>query len=1475
MIKNIGRYQIQGEIGKGGFGKVYRAWDPTVNRQVAIKILTVEGDDDLLTRFQNEAAAAGNLHHKNIVTVHDFGEHNGTPYMVMQLLEGENLQDIISRSRPLTLLDKLNIMQEVAEGLHCAHQHGIVHRDVKPANIMILPDESVQIMDFGIARVTASASRQTRTGFVIGTVLYMAPEQFLPNMEVDYRADIWAYGVIYYELLTGKHPFAAPEQTAILYQVAHVDPPPVNALAPDCPPALADVVQRALMKDREFRYQSLKELQFDVQPILLDLKRERAHELMSSARDLVDSGQIDQANVALQRILELDPSNRDAHGLMSGVKQQLHRRNVQPRIDGLIKRADEFVSARNFRQAAESIEAALKLSQTDSSLRARLEEIRKLQEQALKAEKLVNEARQQFEAQNLTAAFRSASEALETDPQNTRASQIISMVNIEMERRDARRRLDDGLNRAKTLVLLQNYDEAITLLSDLVASHPQEPAIIDLLNSARHEKDQQERRQRRWREMSAARDALKGRDFDGAISRLQSLKSDFIDDPEVAQLLLFAREELASHRRSEAIDRASREVQQCLDHGDFDPALHIAEQALGTYPGDPTLLRLLQSATVAKAAHQRRVAVDECIRTVEILRREGRIEDALRRVNATMLESTEEPQLTELRALLQREYDAYRRAESLRRELDSAQRYITEGSPDHAIAIVERLRPQHPDEPRIAELLTKARQAKEEQEQQLYLQRQLQRIAALEQAQDWRGALAAAQEGLSSQPNAQPLVAAFARLQQRIAEQERAARIAAQAAAIRDVVSGRNFAKAEELLRAARKEFPGEAIFQTLTEQAVAAKRASEIDSAMGKIREAWRSGQLSNCRQQLATALATYPAEQRLVALEQEIASQIYADATRMAQDELKRRHFDAAHGAVLRALEWRPQDPAATSLLSAIARERQLEAAIENIRTALDAGRFDECRDQLAAASKTYPGESRIAALDEDLRSKAGNASLATARTHIERGEFDAAEAAARRTLLFRPNDQSASAILSKVESERQIATVLARVEQSRREGDAARSREFIAVALKKYPTDPRLISLAEQIQTDVFSQALNAARRDLEAGRVAEAEAAVNKALQARPGDSAATALLGSIQTEKDIVETLASAKQAWRTGELDKCRDTLAAGLKRHPREERFRTVDSEFRAKVVADFVSAAGSHLAQQRFDAARQSATSALAYKPGDKEISALLQKIASEQSIEDSIARAVSARRAGQLDKSLEILKTALSAHPSAQRLLILEGEIREQGFHDSIGLARDQLSRHRFEQAIKATEAALVFRPNDSTATALMASVRTERDIEAAVERTEAARRSGKLKDALAIVTAAPRSAMSEARLKQLADEIAKDIANEKEAQEREQARRRAEEEERKSEAEARQRAEEERKRQAEAHRRAEEERKRQAEEDARRRAEEETARKRQAEEEARSRAEEEKARKRRRRRSANEPRKRRPARSLKKSARVSRG
>lgn len=324
MTTSIGKYRIQGEIGRGGFGVVYRAFDPSIGRAVALKVLSAESDPDLLARFHNEARAAGSIRHPNIVSIYDVGDHNGTPYMVMPLLEGHTLQDVITGRHPATLLEKLDIMAQVAEGLHHAHQAGIVHRDIKPSNIMILPDGTVQIMDFGIARLTAAVSRHTRTGFVIGTVLYLSPEQFRGET-ADHLADIWAYGVMYYEVLTGTNPFAAGDQATVLYRILQSEPAPVRSLNPAAPPALEQVVHRALAKDRELRYQSLRELQYDVQPVLVELRCGRACELAGQAKDLAAKQQFREAMLLAEQSLALDPGNRDAHTLLTAIRPKSPR----------------------------------------------------------------------------------------------------------------------------------------------------------------------------------------------------------------------------------------------------------------------------------------------------------------------------------------------------------------------------------------------------------------------------------------------------------------------------------------------------------------------------------------------------------------------------------------------------------------------------------------------------------------------------------------------------------------------------------------------------------------------------------------------------------------------------------------------------------------------------------------------------------------------------------------------------------------------------------------------------------------------------------------------------------------------------------------------------------------------------------------------------------------------------------------------
>ena len=186
MPAQIGRYRVKSELGRGGSGHVYCALDPTVGRLVAIKVLS-EASQDLYSRFHNEASVAANLRHDNIVTVYEYGDYEGTPYLAMEYLEGEDLQQIISSKRPLSLLDKCRIMLQVAEGLDSAHRQGVIHRDIKPANIMVLPGGRVKIMDFGIARLTQNpdVTRLTQEGAIVGTFLYMAPERFA---EVDATA---------------------------------------------------------------------------------------------------------------------------------------------------------------------------------------------------------------------------------------------------------------------------------------------------------------------------------------------------------------------------------------------------------------------------------------------------------------------------------------------------------------------------------------------------------------------------------------------------------------------------------------------------------------------------------------------------------------------------------------------------------------------------------------------------------------------------------------------------------------------------------------------------------------------------------------------------------------------------------------------------------------------------------------------------------------------------------------------------------------------------------------------------------------------------------------------------------------------------------------------------------------------------------------------------------------------------------------
>ncbi len=259
----IGKYDVEERVGEGAMGVVYRAVDPVLKRRVAIKVMSdaFAQNDDLRERFLREAQAAGSLQHPNVITIYDFGDVDGHPYIAMEFVEGQDVAELIAHQVPLSVVDKLDLAIGVLQGLAYAHKRGIVHRDIKPANIRVDDEGKARIMDFGVAHL--ASSNMTKSGVMLGTPSYMAPEQIVGG-KVGPQTDIFSVGAVLYELLTGARPFEGGTLQAVMYRVLSENPAPLSTVAPGLPARLNDVVMRALAKDAVNRYSSALDMANDL-----------------------------------------------------------------------------------------------------------------------------------------------------------------------------------------------------------------------------------------------------------------------------------------------------------------------------------------------------------------------------------------------------------------------------------------------------------------------------------------------------------------------------------------------------------------------------------------------------------------------------------------------------------------------------------------------------------------------------------------------------------------------------------------------------------------------------------------------------------------------------------------------------------------------------------------------------------------------------------------------------------------------------------------------------------------------------------------------------------------------------------------------------------------------------------------------------------------------------------------------------------
>jgi serine/threonine protein kinase len=348
----IGRYQVVEKLASGGMGTVYLARDPVIERLVAIKLLR-EGfeSSELRERFFREARSAGGLVHVNIVAIYDLGEHESQPYIAMEYVPGETIQNLIARRAEIPLVRKLQWLEEISAGLHYAHRSGIVHRDIKPGNLMIDAEGTAKILDFGIARVDDQSGSDTRPGTLIGTLNYMSPEQVTGQSNLNARADIFSFGAVAYELLSYQQAFPGGLPQA-LNAILQVMPPALAAIVPGIDPDLSAIVDRCLAKSPEDRYLGFEDVRTALAAVRSRLvgdspepavsilphvpssrRHDPAYELQRRRREQVNSGleqarvalaeaKIDRAIEAVEHALLLDPDNASALELLD----DLHRR---------------------------------------------------------------------------------------------------------------------------------------------------------------------------------------------------------------------------------------------------------------------------------------------------------------------------------------------------------------------------------------------------------------------------------------------------------------------------------------------------------------------------------------------------------------------------------------------------------------------------------------------------------------------------------------------------------------------------------------------------------------------------------------------------------------------------------------------------------------------------------------------------------------------------------------------------------------------------------------------------------------------------------------------------------------------------------------------------------------------------------------------------------------------------------------------
>jgi len=815
----IGPYEIVRRLSQGGMGVLYLGKDPRIGRSVAIKVLHVHSDE-VRVRFLREARTAGGLQHPNIVTIYDVGEYDEQPYIAMEYIDGHTLAELIRQRADLSMPRRLELIEALCDGLAYAHQRGVVHRDVKPANVMVSQHGLLKILDFGIARVVDSGL--TQVGLVIGTPNYMSPEQ-VEGLEVDRRSDVFSVGLVLYELLSFKQAFPGETPHAVSFHILSREPAPLDRLVPTIDRALCEIVDRALCKTRDARYQDLSTMRTDVSRVRRRLAATTEETLVaprprSDSRPVVDreglarrrrvqvqmhvelaqtaaaEGRLDDAIEACEQALTLDPDESRALALLHDIRERLN----QVQLHALLDEAKQALGRQALTEARNKLEeasllapGATEIADIERDLHRALEHRRSLAREEEYESALTN-ARTTFAENAFEASLHFAREALGFKADSTEARHLAAQAETalrDLRSRQAWEREAQDLVRSCHQQFAAGYHrQAVASLEAFAPPHPLVTEALDTLRPRLHQIEAQTRREAeartraQWLESQiASARALLGRDdASGAIAILEPL----------------AHESATAHtlydeaRRRVELQRLHSEVASLISQADtlerntnLEGALKLLEQARDRLPHDDAVTLRLRRVQIARDEQRRRQAIEATLDQARETFATGRWDDAI-----ALLEGASPSDDRIRRELATLSLERTRRIEAQRRQqaddqtrslIAAARAEFQAGDRDQAL---QRLRaaPAHPEIHRAVRELESAANAIRREEEEREAQRRVQaldaaagQIIAAARLEIDAGRLAEAHQLLTGSANTHPAIAEeLAALSRLVAERE-------------------------------------------------------------------------------------------------------------------------------------------------------------------------------------------------------------------------------------------------------------------------------------------------------------------------------------------------------------------------------------------------------------------------------------------------------------------------------------------------------------------------------------------------------------------------------------------------------------------------------------------------------------------------------------------------------------------------------